>query len=213
MMRKCPKCGSRRVAPILYGMPAFSEELEKKLDNQKIVLGGCEVSGNDPTHHCFGCGKNFGTPPMLTSKYGVEDYTWIVTSLRFCDGGYFGGYDEIIIKNSKGSIKVDIRPRPDRYGENVCRQMSLDEWFKLLNKLFYNLYVHEWKKQYYNKDILDGEQWELEFRLTHRRVRNYNGSNAFPPYWKELKRIFEPFFIETTTPLPEGSDFTKDTIS
>ena len=29
-MRKCPKCGSRRVAPILYGMPAFSEEMEQQ---------------------------------------------------------------------------------------------------------------------------------------------------------------------------------------
>lgn len=29
-MRKCPKCGSRRVAPILCGMPAFSEEMEQQ---------------------------------------------------------------------------------------------------------------------------------------------------------------------------------------
>ena len=41
MMRKCPKCGSRRVAPILYGMPAFNEEVEQKLNEEKLYLGGC----------------------------------------------------------------------------------------------------------------------------------------------------------------------------
>lgn len=37
MMRKCPKCGSRRVAPILYGMPAFSEEMEQQLKEEKLL--------------------------------------------------------------------------------------------------------------------------------------------------------------------------------
>lgn len=29
---KCPKCGSDKVAKILYGMPAFDDELEAKVD-------------------------------------------------------------------------------------------------------------------------------------------------------------------------------------
>lgn len=29
-MKKCPKRGSRRVVPILYGMPDFSEEMEQQ---------------------------------------------------------------------------------------------------------------------------------------------------------------------------------------
>ena len=55
------------------------------------------------------------------------------------------------------------------------------------------LYVHEWKKSYVDPYVLDGEQWGLEFQLTGRRVRNYGGSNAFPPYWAELKGTFSPF--------------------
>ena len=43
-------------------------------------------------------------------------------------------------------------------------------------------------------NVLDGEQWELEIRLTGRRVRNYSGSNAFPAYWDELKRTFQLYF-------------------
>ena len=40
MMKQCPKCRSKRVAPILYGLSAFSEELEQKLNNEELYLGG-----------------------------------------------------------------------------------------------------------------------------------------------------------------------------
>ena len=53
---KCPKCGSKRVAPILYGMPAYDEELERKINSEEVYLGGCIISGSDPQYHCFGCG-------------------------------------------------------------------------------------------------------------------------------------------------------------
>lgn len=35
-------CGSRRVAPILYGMPAYSEEMELQLKEEKLLdIHGC----------------------------------------------------------------------------------------------------------------------------------------------------------------------------
>ena len=42
---KCPYCSSKNTARILYGYPAYSEELQKKLDNGKIAIGGCCISG------------------------------------------------------------------------------------------------------------------------------------------------------------------------
>lgn len=64
-MIRCPKCGSQKIAPILYGMPAYDEEMERQLNEQELYLGGCCVSDNDPQFHCFGCGNNFGKPfPM-----------------------------------------------------------------------------------------------------------------------------------------------------
>ena len=149
-MRKCPKCGSRRVAPILYGMPAFSEEMEQQLNEEKLYLGGCCISGIDPTYHCFQCKKDVGAPPILLSK-------------------------------------------PEAYLQRV---MTEQEWNKLMDRLFSKLYLHEWKKNYVDPNVLDGEQWELDLKLTGGRVRNYGGSNAFPPYWAELKTTFRPFFRE-----------------
>ena len=55
--RKCPACGSGPVARIMYGMPAFSEELERDLDKGRITIGGCIVSGDDPDWECTACGR------------------------------------------------------------------------------------------------------------------------------------------------------------
>jgi hypothetical protein len=52
---ECPSCGSKKVAQILWGYPAFSRKLEKNLKEGKIVLGGCIVSGNDPEWQCVDC--------------------------------------------------------------------------------------------------------------------------------------------------------------
>ncbi len=56
---KCIKCGGSKVVPILYGMPAFSEELEQKLNDEELHLGGCCLTGADPKYHCFACKKGF----------------------------------------------------------------------------------------------------------------------------------------------------------
>ena len=46
---KCPKCGSTRIAKILYGMPAFSNKLESEINAGRVILGGCCISDDDPT--------------------------------------------------------------------------------------------------------------------------------------------------------------------
>ena len=53
--RKCPMCGSVRIASILYGYPAFSEELQKDMDEGRVVLGGCCVTDDDPVWECVDC--------------------------------------------------------------------------------------------------------------------------------------------------------------
>jgi rubrerythrin len=55
--RSCPSCGSPRIARILYGLPAFDEELEDALSRGTVTLGGCLVTGNDPEWECIECGQ------------------------------------------------------------------------------------------------------------------------------------------------------------
>ena len=52
----CPNCGGKLV-DILYGMPSV-KSLEEA-DQQKIYIGGCEYSDDNPVYHCFKCNRDY----------------------------------------------------------------------------------------------------------------------------------------------------------
>lgn len=56
---KCPVCGATSIAKILYGMPAPTEDLHKKLEEKKVVLGSCIISEDDPSWCCTECESVF----------------------------------------------------------------------------------------------------------------------------------------------------------
>ena len=56
----CPNCKSKNVAKILYGEPASSETLMKKVKEGKIYIGGCLIEMPAPKYHCNDCGKEWG---------------------------------------------------------------------------------------------------------------------------------------------------------
>ena len=188
---KCPRCGSERIAEMLYGMPAFDDDLKRRLDSKEVYLGGCCISEFIPRYHCNKCRKDFGTAPYLFGRDGQEDYRDVVTSIHFEDGGFFHGFVRITISRSDEGIKAEICPRYS--SDPVTLNVSEEEWRSLVDALFCKLFLHEWKKSFVDPDILDGEQWELKLQLTGSRVRNYHGSNDYPACWDELRALFLPY--------------------
>jgi len=200
---KCPYCGSINTARYIYGYPAFSERMQRKLDSGKWELGGCciggvEINGHvystNPTRRCNDCKKDFGKPPIVISKKKetIEDIRDIVTSIELLIGGYSPYYTQIIIKrNDKGAL---VSVEQIRY--NIIpteTEISTAKWDKIVNTLYGSLYLNEWKKEYVDMDIMDGTQWSLKIKLTNNRKRTYYGSNDYPPYWNELLKLFRKF--------------------
>ena len=201
---KCPYCGSKNTARYIYGYPSFNKEMQENLENGKWVLGGCclrcvEVNGQSvdimPPRRCNECGKDFGTPPILITpkKEMAEDYRDIVTAIKFNVGGFFDGHTEITIKKNEKGALVQVRTMPGYEEAPETKQITPLKWNRIVNTLYSQMYLHEWKKKYVDPDVLDGTQWSLDIHLTNNRVRHYYGSNEYPPYWKELERIFRGF--------------------
>lgn len=69
---ECPECGSKDIARILWGMPAYGEKLERDLEEGSVVLGGCCITGADPEWHCNDCGCEFGTNPEAYENWIIE---------------------------------------------------------------------------------------------------------------------------------------------
>lgn len=65
--RRCPQCGSRSVARIVYGEPPADAELDAEIRAGRIVLGGCVVAEDQPEHRCLDCGKEFELMAPLTT--------------------------------------------------------------------------------------------------------------------------------------------------
>lgn len=178
MKRKCPRCGSSDVIEIPQTLP--------------------EVTGNGPSAHCNACGMDFGKPPFLRKRKGQTDdeprelYPDVVTGITFSEGGYFGGTDLLEITTKDGVHIFDYARFPDVI-EPYSGVIPDAKWKRIMNTLFYRLCIHEWKKSYVDPNVLDGTQWELELKLTKGRHYTISGSNAFPPLYKSLVRLFKPY--------------------
>ena len=55
----CPKCNSKNIAEILWGLPNFIE-IKDDLEAGKIFLGGCCVTDESSKWHCNDCKHEWG---------------------------------------------------------------------------------------------------------------------------------------------------------
>lgn len=67
----CPKCGSKKIARILYGLPDFIK-IKKEVEEGSIVLGGCCVLPWNPSHRCRDCGEDIYSPSAEKARKELE---------------------------------------------------------------------------------------------------------------------------------------------
>ncbi len=63
----CPKCRSKQVARILYGLHTMplSASLQADFDAGRIRFGGCCILEDSPKWRCLSCGSEWGAHPGL----------------------------------------------------------------------------------------------------------------------------------------------------
>jgi hypothetical protein len=54
--RKCPSCGHKPFASVIYGLPSFELEERRKAEAGQWILAGCIVTPDDPAWGCTVCG-------------------------------------------------------------------------------------------------------------------------------------------------------------
>lgn len=57
----CPNCTSSNTCRIMYGMPDYTDKLERDLETGKVHLGGCIIEVDSPNRHCNDCELDFDT--------------------------------------------------------------------------------------------------------------------------------------------------------
>ena len=56
----CPKCGSGKIIPIVYGDIDGSPQVMQQIEDGEIETGGCCVDDNSPKWKCRDCEERFG---------------------------------------------------------------------------------------------------------------------------------------------------------
>jgi len=56
----CPKCKNQKTSLILWGFTSVTDDIQKKLNSEEIVLGGCLVTEHDPKWQCNKCMHQWG---------------------------------------------------------------------------------------------------------------------------------------------------------
>jgi hypothetical protein len=71
---KCPACGSRAVVRIVYGYP--NPGLLRDAEHGKVALGGCCISGFDPSWQCLECEASIH-PEALRGQMPLDLRTFV----------------------------------------------------------------------------------------------------------------------------------------
>lgn len=196
---KCPRCGSKHTASILYGMPVHSKELEARLDAGRLHLGWCCVTGYEPQYYCNECKKTFGAVAQVIIENEITPLTDLITEVKYSEEVYRLPLPspQVTIKKTGDGAHVEASgwAKGLRFFDDY--DISKKRWDTLINKLYNDLFLNDWKHKHDLSDadyvVCDGMSWELVIVLEGNRKRTYSGENAFPPYWKEFMRLMRPF--------------------
>ena len=68
----CPRCGSRDVARIQYGMPAWDAAWEKNVQAGEWAAGGCVLFPRQPDYVCSSCHAEFQSGGSVTGDGDLD---------------------------------------------------------------------------------------------------------------------------------------------
>ncbi len=173
MKRRCPNCGSDKVARILWGMPTFDEELMELESRGKVFFGGCTVMMPERKHHCNECEYHFGGEvidfygKLRSFELQLISFTSISFKVTYSDG-------VLTFMNKKTEKSRELK-------------LTADEENKIVRKLEL-CHISEWE-DYNNPEIMNGSYWESK---AHYEKQNFysHGTNKFAPYFEKMLNVF-----------------------
>ena len=141
---KCPRCGSTKTVPIVYGKP--SHELFEAAQRGEVALGGCciDIDGS-PMRACNSCGYQFRSGKLASLLLSVD-----FKSFEFNIGGFFGTNHRLLIEPEAGGhllryARNELYPNFDEMDTSdlegtdgrayIRRLLSPVEWLKFAEKL------------------------------------------------------------------------------
>ncbi len=167
--------------------------------SKKIICPHCgskKVQELEEYYLCDDCKNSFGREALSDKGIPMVE---AVKGLRFRYGDIVSGSARLrMIQEKDGSCVYEVYDANEGGIDKVADVLSSEEWMKLKESLFQDLYLADWKRLYIpnndGKMLLENNEWELGIDISWDEVYEYYGYDAYPPYWKDLMKLIEPFF-------------------
>ena len=118
--------------------------------------------------------------------------------LEFVIGGFSSGSRRLvwdgysfslnIIDYGYQDLKADYRFNDNNFPSEEKNIPEKERWNEFWNTID-NINVWKWEKEYFDRRVLDGTQWELLIKRKGRRKRRIFGSNNYPKEDDRLLRL------------------------
>lgn len=158
--------------------------------------GSKDVDKVETYLHCHACHMDFGRPAVSDDGTLMVD---AVKGLRYRYGDILTGSVHLRIQEDQdGSCLCEVYDANEGGVDKVADVMSAEDWHSLKEKLFDELYVMDWDREYYpvndGREIMANNGWELTVSVNDDEEYTYKGIDAYPVYWKEFLKLIEPYF-------------------
>lgn len=176
---KCPHCGMTDIIDLL---PLSTNLLWERLAEDELKY----------RYYCGTCDKYFGATAYTEDGRQVIPN---VMGLCFYIGDYFKAYSQISFrKHYPNCCTYKICVCKDDTHEEIMGMKTCGEMSKLIDSLYYNLFLDDWQKSYNSVRNSKGAYWKLIVFIENEQKREYSGTKKHPAYWNELLDLFRPYF-------------------
>ncbi len=111
-----------------------------------------------------------------------------IDKIFFETGSYSEDYRYYSINLQNTTLEVCLKYQQDIESKQYEIELDKENFLKALS----NLYMGEWKKNYVDKDNLDGVQWSIEIHYQNDiKTTKFIGNNDFPYNFDEFEILFE----------------------
>lgn len=182
--KKCPYCGSNELWKYLYGEPTYD------YDKEKYVLGGCEITGNQPQYKCKKCNKDIYPEQKLIipSELKLEKES-IRVGIKNENNNYVlllnhynktETYDLVFanLNNLEGKSISDL-------ATDIAKRYS-DDFVKRLSKI-----IEGWENSYSGNSQVS---WSIKIDINGGN-KLISGNGGFPSNWNELISLLSEYEI------------------
>lgn len=179
--KKCPSCGSKNSAKIVYGMPSY--ELYEKAHKGKVVLGGCCIMEAAPQYFCKDCSYEWNKNEVIYNAYNS------ISNVKAYVGGYSGPNYEVELDFENKKLIWIKKVNLEEIEDSVKKAIDLDKHKYIIENLKI-IKLLGWKRNYEDPGVCDGTQWSIDIK-SDGKVIHKSGSNNYPRTWDMFCSLIE----------------------